>query len=74
MTTDVMERLQSVKDNADQRRQSATESNRALMPKVTEFVDAIREEFGECKVTYASEGGVTKGRPFDEKANERKAA
>ena len=74
MTTDVMARIQSVKDNADQRRQSAVQSNRAAMPQVTEFVDAIRAEFPDAKVTYASEGGVTKGTPFDEKANERKAA
>ena len=39
------------------------EENRALMPKVTEFVDAVREVFGECKVTFASENGVTRGKP-----------
>jgi hypothetical protein len=37
------------------------QSNRALMPKVTEFVDACREEFGNVKVTYAAEGGIVKG-------------
>ena len=31
------------------------------MPKVTEFVDAVREVFGEVKVSYASENGITKG-------------
>ena len=67
-------KLRAVKDQADQRRDSAVQSNRAAMPQVTEFVDAIRAEFPDAKVTYASEGGVTKGTPFDEKANERKAA
>ena len=67
-------KLRAVKDQADQRRDSAVQQNRAAMPKVTEFVDAIRAEFPDAKVTYASEGGVTKGTPFDEKANERKAA
>jgi len=37
------------------------EQNRALMPKVTEFIDAVRAEFGEVKVSYASENGITKG-------------
>ena len=54
--------------------QNTAQQNRAAMPQVTEFVDAIRAELPDAKVTYASEGGVTKGTPFDEKANERKAA
>ena len=41
---------------------NTAQSNRALMPKVTEFVDAVREVFGECKVTFASENGVTRGK------------
>ena len=34
------------------------------MPKVTEFVDAVREAFGDCKVSYASESGITRGTPW----------
>ena len=37
------------------------DQNRAMMPKVTGFVDAVREVFGECKVSYVSEGGIEKG-------------
>jgi hypothetical protein len=37
------------------------DQNRALMSKVTEFIDAVRAEFGECKVSFVSEGGITKG-------------
>ena len=38
-------------------RAKAKAENRAAMPIVTEFVDAMREEFGEITVTFASEGG-----------------
>lgn len=41
------------------------EENRARMPMVTAFVDAMRAEFGEdCKVIYASENGLTLGTPM----------
>jgi len=41
----------------DSERAEAKAANRAAMPIVTEFVDAMREEFGEIVVTYASENG-----------------
>jgi len=41
------------------------EENRARMPTVTAFVDEFRAVFGEdCKVTYASENGLTLGTPM----------
>lgn len=42
-------------------RAAAQAANRAAMPLVAEFVDAMREEFGEVTVTFASEGGITRG-------------
>jgi len=59
-----IEKLRAVKDIADQKRDTASQSNRSLMPKVTEFIDAVRAEFGEVKVSYASENGIEKGRKW----------
>jgi len=36
-------------------------ANREAMPKVAEFVDAMRNEFGAVKITYASENGTERG-------------
>ena len=46
--------------------QNTAQSNRAQMPQITAFVDAVRAEFGECKVSYASENGITKGAMWPE--------
>ena len=40
------------------------EENRARMPIVTAWVDMMRAEFGEVRVTYASENGLTLGKPL----------
>lgn len=34
---------------------------RARCPVVTAWVDAMREEFGDLRVTYVNEGGYEKG-------------
>lgn len=40
-----------------------TADNRTTMPRVAQFVDQMREVFGEgIRVTFASEGGQMKGR------------
>ena len=58
---DTMDRLRKLKSASDLRKDTSKDQNRALMPTVTEFIDAVRAEFGECKVSYVSEGGITKG-------------
>lgn len=43
---------------------NTAQSNRAQMPQITAFVDAVRAEFGDCKVSYASENGIVRGTPW----------
>lgn len=38
------------------------EENRSKMPTVAAFVDAVRAEFGDCKVVYAKENGIELGK------------
>lgn len=38
------------------------EDNRRKMPTVAAFVDAVRAEFGDCKVVYAKENGIELGK------------
>ena len=37
-------------------------ANRATMPQVAKIVDILQAEFGQVKVTFASEGGVEYGK------------
>jgi len=52
----------SPSESADTTRSTLAAANRESMPKVTAVVDAFKAIFGELRVTYASENGITKGR------------
>jgi len=52
----------SPSESADTTRSTLAAANRESMPKVTQTVDAFKLVFGELRVTYASENGITKGR------------
>ena len=49
-------------ESADTIRSTLAAANRESMPKVSAAVDAFKAVFGELRVTYASENGITKGR------------
>lgn len=53
MTTAVLDRWKE--------RAAVAESNRAAMPIVTALLDELREQFPDCRVTYAAEAGRTFG-------------
>jgi hypothetical protein len=40
------------------------EENRRRMPQVAAWVDGIKAVFDQATVTYASEGGITLGKPM----------
>jgi hypothetical protein len=48
--------------SADTTRSTLAAANRESMPKVSAAVDAFKLVFGELRVTYASENGITKGK------------
>ena len=43
----------------------AKSSNQAKAPQCAAFVEAMREVFGEVKVLYVNENGLTLGEPLD---------
>lgn len=43
----------------------AKSSNQAKAPQCAEFVEAMREVFGEVKVLYVEENGLKLGEPTD---------
>ena len=49
-------------ESADTIRSTLAAANRESMPKVSAAVDAFKAVFGELRVTYASENGITKGK------------
>jgi len=52
----------SQSESAATTRSTLAAANRESMPKVTAAVDAFKAIFGELRVTYASENGITKGK------------
>jgi hypothetical protein len=48
-------------------RKAQAESARDAMPLMAAEVDRLRAVFGPVKVTYAEEGGTTRGKPFEER-------
>lgn len=47
-------------------REAQAAENRRRMPTVTQWVDGMREAFGDVSVAYASEGGVTIGKKSED--------
>lgn len=47
-------------------RAAAAQANRGAMPTVSAFVDEIRKDFPNARVTYASEAGSTVGAPGED--------
>jgi hypothetical protein len=64
MSTESSERPEESKpsESADTTRSTLAAANRESMPKVTAAVDAFKAVFGELRVTYAQENGITKGK------------
>ena len=52
----------SPSESAATTRSTLAAANRESMPKVSAAVDAFKAVFGELRVTYASENGITKGK------------
>jgi hypothetical protein len=48
-------------------RKAQAESSRESMPGMAAIVDDLRRVFGNTKVTFAQEGGITRGRPFEDR-------
>jgi hypothetical protein len=48
-------------------RKAQAESIRESMPLLAAEIDRLRAVFGNTKVTFAQEGGITRGRPFEER-------
>ena len=59
------ERMAAIKaksnDSAREARDAQAAENRRRMPTVTQWVDGMREEFGDVRVVWAKEGGVEIG-------------
>lgn len=71
--TDAFSMVAAMRQKSAERREAEHQAylakaaeNRRLMPQVTQWVDEMREAFGDVSVAYASEGGRTIGKKSED--------